>query len=59
MFDPSHLQVAIVFALLASIVMGVVGRSSDRARLRYGLYCFGYFMGAVFVLGWLMRIGHG
>lgn len=59
MLELSHLQVAVLFALLASIVMGVVGRSSDRARLRYGLYCFGYFIGAVFVLGWLMRIGHG
>ena len=59
MLELSHLQVAVLFALLASIVMGVVGRSSDRARVRYGLYWFGYFIGAVFVLGWLMRIGHG
>lgn len=59
MFDPSHLQAAILFALFASIVMGIVGRSTDRERLGYALYCFGYFLVAVFVLGWLMRLGHG
>ncbi len=59
MFDPSHLQVAILFALFASIVMGIVGRSTDRERVSYGLYCFAYFVGAIFVLGWLMRLGHG
>lgn len=59
MLDLSHLQVAILFALLASVVMGIVGRSDDRERVRYGLYCFGWFLASVFVLGWLMRIGHG
>lgn len=59
MFNPSHLQVAILFALFASVVMGLVGRSSNRERVSYGLYCFVYFLGAVFVLGWLMRLGHG
>lgn len=59
MFEPSHLQVAILFALFASTVMGVVGRSNDRDRVSYGLYCFVYFLGAIFALGWLMRLGHG
>lgn len=59
MFEPSHLQAATLFALVSSAVMGVVGRSSDRGRLRYGLYCFGYFLVTIFVLGWLMRLGHG
>ncbi len=55
----SHLQVAIVFALIASVVLGLVGRSTDRDRVLYGTYCFGYFLAAVFVLAWLMRLGHG
>jgi hypothetical protein len=59
MFNPSHLQAAILFALFASTVMGIVGRSTDRERLSYGLYCFAYFLGAIFVLGWLMWLGHG
>ena len=59
MFSPTHLQATILFALFASTVMGIVGRSDDRERLNYGLYCFAYFLGALFVLAWLMRLGHG
>lgn len=59
MFNPSHLQAAILFALFASAVMGIVGRSTDKERLYYGAYCFAYFLGAIFVLGWLMWLGHG
>ena len=59
MFNPSHLQAAILFALFASTVMGIVGRSTDRERISYGIYCFAYFLGAIFVLGWLMWLGHG
>jgi hypothetical protein len=55
----SHLQAALLFALFTSIVLGVVGRNSDRERLQYGLYVFGYFMLAVVGLGWLMFLGHG
>lgn len=59
MLSLSHLQVALLFALLASIVMGLVGRSTDRERIAYALHCFAYFVGAIFVLGWLMWLGHG
>jgi hypothetical protein len=55
----SHLQAALLFALFTSIVLGVVGRNSDRERLQYGLYVFGYFVLAVVGLGWLMYLGHG
>ena len=55
----SHLQVAILFAIFTSIVLGVVGRDDDRERLRYGVKVFGYFLVAIFGLGWLMYFGHG
>lgn len=55
----SHLQAALLFALFTSIVLGVVGRNTDRERLQYGLYVFGYFLLAVVGLGWLMYFGHG
>ncbi len=55
----SHLQAALLFALFTSIVLGVVGRNSDRERLQYGLYVFGYFVLAIVGLGWLMYFGHG
>ena len=55
----THLEVALLFALFTSIVLGVVGRSDDRERIEYGLKVFGYFMVAIFGLGWLMYLGHG
>ena len=55
----THLEAAILFALFTSIVLGVVGRSDDRERIRYGVTVFGYFMVAIFGLGWLMYLGHG
>ncbi len=55
----SHLQAALLFALFTSIVMGVVGRDTDPARLRYGFYCFGCFVVAIVGLSWVMYLGHG
>ena len=55
----THLAAAMLFALFTSIVLGVVGRSDDRERIRYGVTVFGYFMVAIFGLGWLMYLGHG
>ena len=59
MYTPSHLEASLLFALFASTVMGLVGRSNDRERVYYGLYCFGYFLVAIFALASLMRLGHG
>ena len=56
--DFSHLEAALLFSFFTSIVMGVVGRSSDRERLRYGLKVFGYFIVVIFGLGWVMYLGH-
>lgn len=55
----SHLQAALLFALFTSIVMGIVGRDTDQERIRYGAYCFGCFVAAIFGLSWLMYFGHG
>ena len=54
----THMETAILFALLTSVVLGVVTRNTDRERIRYGLQTFGYFMLALFGLGWLMYFGH-
>ena len=56
--DFSHLEAALLLSFFTSIVMGVVGRSSDRERLRYGLKVFGYFIVVIFGLGWVMYLGH-
>ena len=55
----SHFEAAFLFALCASVVLGVVTKQTDRERMRYGAKCFGYFILALFVIGWAMKLGHG
>jgi hypothetical protein len=55
----SHFEASILFALFTSIVMGIVTKKTDSERLRYGLYLFSCFVGALIGLGWLMHFGHG
>jgi predicted PurR-regulated permease PerM len=54
----SHFEVTFLFALFTSIVLGIVTKRTDRERIRYAAACFGYFMLAIFGLGWLMYLGH-
>jgi hypothetical protein len=54
-----HFEVAILLALVSSVVLGLVTKRSDAERVRYGLYCFGCFMAALFGIGWFMRLLHG
>lgn len=55
----SHFQMSLIFALLASIILGLVTKRTDKERLRYGIYCFGCFMAALFGIGWVMHFLHG
>ncbi len=54
-----HFEVSLLFALFASIILGLVTKRTDRERTRYGLYCFGCFTAALFGIGWFMRLLHG
>ncbi len=54
-----HLEVSILFALLASVILGLVTKRTDRERVHYGAYCFACFMAALFGIGWFMRLLHG
>jgi hypothetical protein len=54
-----HFQTSILFAILASVILGLTSRTSDRERLRYGAQCFGWFLLALFGISWFMRILHG
>ncbi|MBV9303066.1 MAG: hypothetical protein JOY62_08845 [Acidobacteriaceae bacterium] len=55
----NHFEVSIIFALIASVVLGLVTKRTDRERVRYGLYCFGCFIAALFGIGWAMHFLHG
>jgi hypothetical protein len=51
---PSHLTAVLLFALFASTVFGITQRDTPKKMLRYGIYCFVLFVGAVIVLSWVM-----
>ena len=55
----SHFEAAFWFSLFASVVLGIVTKKTDSERLYYGAYCFVCFIGALFGIGWVMRLGHG
>ena len=49
-----HFETTILFALVSSVILGLVTKKTDEERLRYGLYCFAMFLGGVLVAGWAM-----
>jgi hypothetical protein len=53
-FAPSHFAAVLLFALFASVVFGITQRSTLKAMVKYGLYCFAMFVVAVIGSGWLM-----
>lgn len=50
----SHFTAALVFAFFASIVFGITQRSTQREQIRYGAYCFAFFLIGTIAGGWLM-----
>ena len=54
-----HFEIAVLFALLSSIMLGLITKRTDRDRLRYGARCFAWFMAALFGIGWFMHFLHG
>jgi len=50
----THFSAAVVFALFASIVFGITQKNTAKDQFNYFLYCFGMFVGGVFIAGWIM-----
>jgi len=50
----SHFSAALIFSLCASVVFGITQRDNTRQMIRYGLYCFAWFIGGVLLAGWVM-----
>lgn len=55
----NHFQMSLLFALVSSVILGLVTKRTDRERVQYGLYCFACFMAALFGIAWAMRLLHG
>ena len=54
MFAPSHFTAVLLLATFASVVFGITQRSTPKAMVRYGLYCWVMFVGVVIAASWLM-----
>jgi len=54
----SHFSAAVICAFCASIVFGITQRNAGREMLHYGAYCFAYFVGGLFLAGWIMWLIH-
>ena len=49
-----HFLVMTLFAALASIVFGAMGKETTRERLLYGVKVFAQFMGIGLALSWIL-----
>jgi hypothetical protein len=50
----SHFTAALVFSLCASVIFGITQRDNSKQMIRYGLYCFCWFIGGLLIAGWVM-----
>jgi hypothetical protein len=50
----SHLALLLLFAIFVSVIFAVLMRDEPKQQLRFGLRLFAGFVGAAFVLSWLM-----
>ena len=50
----SHFSAALIFAFFVSIVFGITQKNTQKEMIRYGLQCFGLFIGLTILGGWLM-----
>lgn len=52
----SHLGLMILFAFFVSLVFATIAKDTPTEQAKLGAKMFGMFVGAAFVLGWVMRI---
>lgn len=50
----SHFGAAALYALFASVVLGICFKTTPREMLRYGAYSFAMFVGGLVAAGWAM-----
>jgi hypothetical protein len=52
----SHFGLLVLFAAFVSLTFAVIAKDSPKEQAKLGLSLMGSFIGAAFVLGWLMRL---
>ena len=50
----SHFAAMVLFAFFTSVVFGITQRAQPRMMVRFGLLCFGLFVGGTIAASWLM-----
>ncbi len=50
----SHFSALLLYALFASVVIGITQRSSTRGMVRFGAFSFAGFVAATIVASWAM-----
>jgi hypothetical protein len=50
----SHFLLLVLFAFFVSLVFALLAKDDPKEQLRFGGMMFAGFVGAAFVLGWLM-----
>lgn len=51
----SHFGLLVLFAAFVSLIFATIAKDTPVEQAKLGLSLLGSFMGAAFVLGWLMR----
>ena len=54
MTEISHFGAAALYALFASVVLGICFKPTPREMVRYGLTSFATFVGGLMLAGWAM-----
>ena len=52
----SHLGLMILFAFFVSLIFATIAKDTPAEQAALGAKMFGMFIGAAFVLGWVMRL---
>lgn len=50
----SHFGAVLLFSLFTSVVFGITQRSEPRMMIRFGVFCFAFFVVGTIAASWLM-----
>ncbi|MGA2587354.1 MAG: hypothetical protein ABSF88_10075 [Candidatus Aminicenantales bacterium] len=56
MIFESHLFSMILYAFFVAVVLALLRREGNKARIRYGIFLFLIMIGGAFIFGWIMYL---